>query len=80
MGAQLVFQPGDRLAGYGLTALVGGGAVAVAAKTGLLQKFGKFLVFLVVGALAGLKKLLSAFRAQRQPVHAPAGISSRQGH
>jgi uncharacterized membrane-anchored protein len=59
------FRPGDKLAEYGLVALVAGGAGAVAAKTGLfaalfklLAKGGKAIVLLVAGALAALKKLL----------------------
>jgi uncharacterized membrane-anchored protein len=63
------FRPGDKVAEYGLVALVAGGAGAVAAKTGLLAalikllaKGGKAVVLLVVAALAGLKKLLDVFR------------------
>ncbi len=43
------FVDGDKVAKYGLTALVTGGAIAVAAKSGLLGKLWKFLV---VGFLA----------------------------
>ena len=48
------FRPGDKIAEYGLTALVTGGAVAAAAKSGLLQKFWKIIVvgFLAVAAAA----------------------------
>jgi uncharacterized membrane-anchored protein len=59
------FRPGDKLAQYGLVALVAGGAGAVAAKTGLLAalfkvlaKGGKAIVLLVVGAVAGLVRVL----------------------
>jgi uncharacterized membrane-anchored protein len=48
------FRPGDTVAKYGLTALVAGGAAAVAAKTGLLAKLWK----LIVAAIAGLAALL----------------------
>lgn len=51
------FKAGDRIAKYGLTALIGGGAAAVALKSGLLQKFGKLIVLGVVAAGAFLKKL-----------------------
>ena len=46
------FKQGDKLAGYGLTALVAGGAGAIAAKTGLLAKGWKLIVaaFLALGA------------------------------
>jgi uncharacterized membrane-anchored protein len=53
----------DKLAGYGVAALIGGG---IAAKTGLLAKLGvlliagkKFIVFLVVGLIALVRKLFS---------------------
>jgi uncharacterized membrane-anchored protein len=62
------FRPGDRVAEYGLAALVAGGA-GVAAKTGLLAalfkllaKAGKAVVVLFAALLAGLKKLLGVFK------------------
>jgi uncharacterized membrane-anchored protein len=58
--------PGDKVAQYGLVALVAGGAGAAAVKTGLLAglmkvlaKGGKAVILLIVAAGAGLKKLLS---------------------
>ncbi len=51
------FRSGDKLAQYGLTALITGGAAAVALKTGLLQKFWKLIVVAVVGGLAAIRKL-----------------------
>jgi uncharacterized membrane-anchored protein len=60
------FRPGDKLAGYGLTALIAGGAGAAAVKSGLLQKFWKLIVFALVGLMAGLKKLLAAFGNSRE--------------
>jgi len=54
------FVSGDKLAGYGLTALIAGGAGAVAAKTGLLAKFWK----LIVAMFAAIWKFLAiAFAA-----------------
>lgn len=60
------YQPGDRLAKYGLAALVTGGAVAVAAKTGLLawialffKKAGKLLVVAIVAIGAFLKRIIT---------------------
>jgi uncharacterized membrane-anchored protein len=50
------WRPGDAIAKYGLTALIAGGALAVAAKTGFLQKFWKFLVLIVIGAASWIKK------------------------
>jgi uncharacterized membrane-anchored protein len=52
------WRDGDKIAKYGLTALVAGGAGAMLAKTGLLQKFGKAIVLAVVGAAAAVKKFL----------------------
>lgn len=46
------FREGDKVAKYGLTALVAGGAGAVAMKTGLLARFWKFIVIGII-ALAG---------------------------
>jgi len=58
------FRAGDKIAQYGLGALVVGGAVGVAAKMGLLAKLGTFLAkawkFVIFGLLAfgaGLKRL-----------------------
>ena len=62
------FRDGDRVAEYGLAALIAGGGVALAAKTGILSKLGLFIakggkalivgVIALVGAIgAGLKKL-----------------------
>ncbi len=57
------FKAGDKVAAYGLTALIAGGAGAVALKTGLLQKFWKLIVAAVVALIAGLKKFFgSIFR------------------
>jgi uncharacterized membrane-anchored protein len=59
------YRPGDKLAKYGLAALVTGGAVAVAAKTGLLttialffKKGAKLIVVAVVAVIAALKRFL----------------------
>jgi uncharacterized membrane-anchored protein len=61
------FRPGDKVAEYGLVALMAGGAGAAAAKTGLfaalgklLAKGGKAVVLLVAGAIAGLRKLVKS--------------------
>jgi uncharacterized membrane-anchored protein len=58
------WRPGDKLATYGLAALVAGGAGAAAVKLGLfgvlaklLAKAGKLVVVLIAGIGAGLKKL-----------------------
>ena len=68
---------GDKVAKYGLAALVVGGAVGLAAKTGLLAKLGvvlvKFAKALIIGlvaVLAGIKKLL--FGKKEPPPGPPA--------
>jgi uncharacterized membrane-anchored protein len=48
---------GDRVAAYGLTALIAGGAGAIAVKTGLLAKFWKLIVAGAVALAAGVKSL-----------------------
>lgn len=53
------WRDGDKIAGYGLTALVAGGAGAVLVKTGLLQKFGKAIVVAVIGAFAAIKRFFT---------------------
>jgi uncharacterized membrane-anchored protein len=81
------FVKGDKLAGYGLAALIAGGAGAAAVKSGFLQKFWKFLVMLVVGGAAGLKKLFGS-RSERHhdgsdprpiPVPPPAPVPPSHG-
>ena len=64
---------GDPVAAYGLTALVAGGAGALALKSGLLQKFGKLIVFgvlAVVGAIAKFFKRLFG-KDDEQPATQP---------
>lgn len=50
------YREGDKIAEYGLAGLITGGAVAVAAKTGLLAKFFKFIWIAIVAGLAAIKK------------------------
>jgi uncharacterized membrane-anchored protein len=51
------FKEGDKVAEYGLAALVLGGAGAAALKFGIFQKFWKFIVAGAVALFAGLGKL-----------------------
>ncbi len=51
------FTAGDKVAEYGLAALVAGGGVAIAAKTGLLAKFWKVIVAGIVAVGAFAKKI-----------------------
>lgn len=71
------FRQGDKLAGYGLTALIAGGAGAAAVKSGAFGKLWKALVALVIAVVAGLKKFFSALfgkkddTAGQRPVPVP---------
>lgn len=68
------WRPGDKVAEYGLAGLIAGGAVAAAAKTGLLKGLWKFLVagiaafwkLLVAACVAALAGLKSLFK-RKQP-------------
>lgn len=66
------FKSGDKIAEYGLAALVVGGAAAAAAKSGLLKSLGKFLWVIIGGGIAGgwafLKRL---FGRKETPPPAP---------
>jgi uncharacterized membrane-anchored protein len=53
------WRSGDKVAKYGLTALVVGGAAAAAVKTGLLFKFWKLIVAAFVALVAFLKRVFS---------------------
>lgn len=69
------FRAGDKVAKYGLTGLILGGAVVAAAKTGLLAKLWKLFVVLFAGLLAAikrffrrLKRLLTGHASEEEPV------------
>jgi uncharacterized membrane-anchored protein len=51
------FRKGDKIATYGLAALIAGGAGALAAKSGLLSKIWKFLVLGLVALLGFFRKV-----------------------
>jgi uncharacterized membrane-anchored protein len=55
------YKPGDRIAEYGLAALVLGGAAAAAAKAGWLKVIGKYIWLIIGGGLAGGWSLLKKF-------------------
>lgn len=63
--------PGDKVAAYGLTALIAGGASAAALKSGLLQKFWKLIVAGFVALLAGLRKLFQMMKRAASPERSP---------
>ena len=60
------FKSGDKIAEYGLAALVVGGAAAAAAKAGLFKSLGKFLWVIVGGALMGGWALLRKLFARKE--------------
>jgi uncharacterized membrane-anchored protein len=69
---------GDKIAKYGLSALVVGGAVGLAAKTGLLAKLGVLLAkgakLIIVGLVAlgaGIKKMLGLGKKETPPQPGP---------
>jgi uncharacterized membrane-anchored protein len=66
------FKPGDHVAAYGLTALIAGGAGAVAVKSGLLQKFWKLIVFGAVAVVASLKKFVAGLFGKKETAEGQA--------
>jgi uncharacterized membrane-anchored protein len=62
------YAQGDKIAEYGLTALVTGGAVAVAAKSGLLSKLWKFIIAILIAIGALLKKIYNKVRGKEEEV------------
>ena len=65
------FRQGDKLAGYGLTAVVAGGATAVAVKTGLFKYIGKFFVFILAAFAAFFKKVWAFLKGLFKPKERP---------
>ncbi len=61
------YRTGDKVAKYGLAALITGGAVAVAAKSGFLKAFWKLIVVAAVGIGGFLKKLFSGRQSSQYP-------------
>jgi uncharacterized membrane-anchored protein len=68
------YVPGnDKLATYGLTALVVGGGAAALAKSGLLAKFWKPIAAAFVALAAGVKRLLFSGRSAEHDPEKPIG-------
>jgi len=73
------FTKGDKVAEYGLTALIVGGGAAVALKTGLLAKFWKFIVMGIVAIGAALKKLFQKIFGKEEKIEDPNQQAASQG-
>jgi len=60
------FRAGDKVAKYGLAALIAGGAGAVLLKTGLLAKLWKFIVIGIVAIAGFIKKLWNSIFGSKE--------------
>jgi uncharacterized membrane-anchored protein len=67
------WKAGDPVAKYGLTALIVGGAGAVALKSGLFAKFWKLIVIGVAAAASALKRALANLFGKREGAPATGG-------
>lgn len=65
------WRQGDKVAGYGLAALIAGGAAAAAAKSGLLGKFIKPIGIAILAGLAAIGKLFSRKKKSPSKFEAP---------
>jgi uncharacterized membrane-anchored protein len=74
------FRAGDKVAKYGLAALIAGGTGAVLLKTGLLAKFWKLIVVAIVSLAGFIKKLFrSIFGGNETKVEDPNQPTASQG-
>jgi len=64
------WRPGDKVAAYGLTALVAGGAGVALVKSGLLMKFWKLIVVGVAAGFAALKRMWAKITGRGSEMHA----------
>jgi uncharacterized membrane-anchored protein len=60
------FRSGDKVASYGLTALIAGGAGAAVVKSGLLAKLWKAILLGLFAVIAAMRKLWSAVTGRRR--------------
>jgi uncharacterized membrane-anchored protein len=73
------FTKGDRVAEYGLAALIAGGAGAVALKTGLLAKLWKLIV-VAFAAIAGfIRKIFRSIFRKEEKIEDPTKQAAAQG-
>lgn len=71
---------GDKVAKYGLTALIAGGAAATATKFGLFKvmaKFWKFIIIAVVGFFAALKNKIKSIFSSKKSTEIPGQLAKR---
>ncbi|HEV2992489.1 MAG TPA: DUF2167 domain-containing protein [Candidatus Angelobacter sp.] len=74
------FRAGDKVAEYGLAALIAGGAGAVLLKTGLLAKFWKLIVVAIVAIGGFIKKIFKAiFGGNETKIEDPNKQAAAQG-
>jgi uncharacterized membrane-anchored protein len=73
------FTAGDKVAKYGLAALIAGGAGAVALKTGLLAKLWKLIVVAVAAVAGFIKKIFRAIFGKEEKIEDPSGKAAAQG-
>lgn len=74
------FRAGDKVAKYGLAALIAGGAGAVLLKTGLLAKFWKLIVVGIAALIGLIKKLFgSIFGSKEIKIEDPNKQAASQG-
>lgn len=73
------FTAGDKVAKYGLAALIAGGAGAVALKTGLLAKLWKLIVVAVVAVAGFIKRIFRAIFGKEEKIEDPSGQAPAQG-
>jgi uncharacterized membrane-anchored protein len=73
------FTAGDKVAKYGLAALIAGGAGAVALKTGLLAKLWKFIVIGVVAIAGFIKRIFRAIFGKEEKIEDPSRKAAAQG-
>lgn len=73
------FRAGDKVAEYGLTALIVGGVGAVALKTGLLAKLWKFIVLGFAALVGFIKKIFRSIFGKDERIEDPNQKAASQG-
>ena len=68
------FTRGDKVAEYGLTGLIVGGAGVALLKTGLLQKFWKVIVLAFIALAGAIKRFLGGLGRRRESIEQPADV------